>query len=69
MKGQGEAEMTSCFLYDSGFVSNLFLKGFEAAKAETKILCAKKQMSINQNGVLNIGIKDKTDTEVNRQEY
>lgn len=46
MKRQGEAVMPFCFLYDSGFVSNLFLEGSEAAKAEIKILCAKKQMWI-----------------------
>lgn len=42
MKGQEEAWMILCFVYDSWFASNLFLKGAEVAKAEIKILCAHK---------------------------
>lgn len=34
--------MTFCFLYDSWFVANLFLKGSEAAKAEIKIFMCKE---------------------------
>lgn len=54
--------MTFCFPHDSWFVSNLFLKGFESAKAEIKISRANNQILINENGVLNIGIKDKTES-------
>lgn len=44
---QGEAGMTFCFIYDSWFVANLFLKMFKATKAALKISCANNQILIN----------------------
>lgn len=44
---QGEAGMTFCFICDSWFVANLFMKIFKATKAALKILCANNQTLIN----------------------
>lgn len=67
MKWQGGAAMTF-FLYDSWFVSDLSLNGFEAAKTAMKTYVQIIRCWWIRE-VLNTGITDKTNTELSQKDY